>query len=63
VVGGVCVVIAVQMFVLGILADLLSANRTLIEDLLVRVRKSELPKSVPQQEDTVQEKKRQVAQA
>jgi glycosyltransferase involved in cell wall biosynthesis len=62
VVGGVCVVIAVQMFVLGILADLLSANRTLIEDLLVRMRKSELPKSVPQQEDTVQEEKRQVAQ-
>jgi uncharacterized membrane protein len=62
VVGGVCVVIAVQMFVLGILADLLSANRTLIEDLLVRMRKSELPKSVPQQEDAVQEKKRQVAQ-
>jgi hypothetical protein len=30
------------MFVLGILADLLSANRTLIEDLLGRIRKLEL---------------------
>lgn len=60
VVGGVCIMVAVQMFVLGILADLLSANRTLIEDLLVRMRKLELPKSGPQQEDTVQEKKRQV---
>lgn len=42
VVGGVLLVIAVQMFVLGILADLLSANRTLIEDLLGRIRKLEL---------------------
>ena len=60
VVGGVCIVIAAQMFVLGILADLLSANRTLIEDLLVRMRKLELPKSGPHQEDVVQEKKRHV---
>jgi hypothetical protein len=44
VIGGVCVLIAVQMFVLGILADLLSANRTLIEDLLSRVRRLELSK-------------------
>jgi hypothetical protein len=44
VVGGVCVVIAVQMFVLGILADLLSANRTLIEDILSRMRRLELSK-------------------
>lgn len=42
VVGGVLLVIAVQMFVLGILADLLSANRTLIEDLLGRMRRLEL---------------------
>jgi hypothetical protein len=52
--------VAVQMFVLGILADLLSANRTLIEDLMVRMRKLELPKSGPQQEDVVQEQKRLV---
>ena len=60
VIGGVCVMVAVQMFVLGILADLLSANRTLIEDLLVRMRTLELPKSAPQQEDVVQEQKRLV---
>ena len=44
VIGGVCLVVAVQMFVLGILADLLCANRTLIEDLLARVKKLELSK-------------------
>jgi glycosyltransferase involved in cell wall biosynthesis len=60
VIGGVCIMVAVQMFVLGILADLLSANRTLIEDLLVRMRKLELPKNAPVQEDVVQERKRHV---
>ena len=60
VIGGVCVMVAVQMFVLGILADLLAANRTLIEDLLVRMRKLELPKNAPPQEDVVQEQKRHV---
>jgi uncharacterized membrane protein len=60
VIGGVCVMVAVQMFVLGILADLLAANRTLIEDLLVRMRKLELPKSAPLQEDVVQDQKRHV---
>lgn len=60
VIGGVCIMVAVQMFVLGILADLLSANRTLIEDLLVRMRKLELPKNAPPQEDVVQEQKRRV---
>ncbi len=60
VIGGVCIMVAVQMFVLGILADLLSANRTLIEDLLVRMRKLELPKNAPPQEDVVQEQKRHV---
>jgi glycosyltransferase involved in cell wall biosynthesis len=60
VIGGVCVMVAVQMFVLGILADLLAANRTLIEDLLVRMRKLELPKSAPLQEDVVREQKRHV---
>lgn len=58
VVGGVCIMVAVQMLVLGVLADLLSANRTLIEDLLARIRKLELPKPDLSQEDAVQEKKR-----
>ncbi len=41
IVGGVCAVIAVQLFVLGIIGDLLSANRCLIEDLLLRIRRIE----------------------
>lgn len=41
VVGGVFLVIAVQLFVLGILAELLSANRTLIEDALTRLKRIE----------------------
>lgn len=58
VIGGVCVVVAVQMFVLGILADLLSANRTLIEDLLARIRALELSgsgKKLTQQSKKVSE--------
>jgi glycosyltransferase involved in cell wall biosynthesis len=42
VVGGVLLVIAVQMFVLGILAELLAANRALIEDILMRLKRVEL---------------------
>jgi hypothetical protein len=42
VVGGVLLVIAVQLFVLGILAELLAANRALIEDMLTRVKRKEL---------------------
>ena len=44
VVGGVCIVVAAQMFVLGVLADLMSANRALIEDVLSRMRRLELRK-------------------
>lgn len=51
VVGGVCIVVAVQMFVLGILADLLSANRTLIEDILSRMRRLELSKKEEELEE------------
>jgi len=42
VVGGVFLVIAVQLFVLGILAELLAANRALIEDMLTRIKRREL---------------------
>ena len=41
VVGGVLLGIAAQMFVLGIIADLLSANRYLSEELLSRLRRLE----------------------
>jgi len=40
VIGGVSFVIAVQMFALGIVADLLAVNRRLMEDILERVKKS-----------------------
>ena len=42
VVGGVLLVIAVQLLFLGIIGDLLAVNRALIEDLLTRTRKLEL---------------------
>ena len=41
VIGGVFLVIAVQIGVLGIIGDLLSANRKLIEDGLTRIRRLE----------------------
>lgn len=41
VVGSVFLVIAVQMFVLGILGDLMSINRNLVEDALTRLRRLE----------------------
>ena len=39
VVGGVVIIVGVQMFALGILADLMAVNRRLIEDLLEREKK------------------------
>ena len=42
VVGGALLVIAVQVFILGILAELLSVNRGLLEEVLTRVKKLEL---------------------
>ena len=42
VVGSVLIVVAVQMFLLGIIGDLLNANRRLSEDILSRVRELEL---------------------
>lgn len=42
VVGGVMLVIAVQLLFMGIIGDLLAVNRALIEDLLTRTRKLEL---------------------
>ncbi len=60
VIGGVCVMVAVQMFVLGILADLMAANRTLLEDLLVRMRKLEIPESDSRPEEVIRDKDRHV---
>ncbi len=47
VVGAVLLVFALQLAVLGVLADLLRANRVLIERTLHRVRKVELELGVP----------------
>ena len=51
--GGVLLIIAVQIFVLGIIGDLLAVNRMLIEETLTRVRKLELrqPKALGREAD------------
>jgi len=58
VVGGVCLVVAVQMVVLGILGELLAVNRNLLEDLLTRVKKLEISDSELQDEKVEYTKKR-----
>jgi hypothetical protein len=40
--AGVVVIIGVQVLLIGLLADVISANRKLLEDLLYRVRSLEL---------------------
>ena len=42
-IAGVVVIIGVQVLLIGLLADVISANRKLLEDLLYRVRSLELP--------------------
>ncbi len=41
VIGSILLVLATQMFALGIVADLLSVNRGLVEDVLTRIRRRE----------------------
>jgi glycosyltransferase involved in cell wall biosynthesis len=41
--AGVVVIVGVQVLLIGLLADVISANRKLLEDLLYRVRSLELP--------------------
>ncbi len=43
-VAGVVVIVGVQVLLIGLLADVISANRKLLEDLLYRVRSLELPR-------------------
>jgi glycosyltransferase involved in cell wall biosynthesis len=43
--AGVVVIIGVQVLLIGLLADVISANRKLLEDLLYRVRSLELPQA------------------
>jgi hypothetical protein len=41
--AAVLMILGFQVLVIGLLADVISANRKLLEDLLYRVRKIELP--------------------
>jgi hypothetical protein len=41
--AGVFLIVGVQVLLIGLLADVISANRKLLEDLLYRVRSLELP--------------------
>ena len=43
-IAGVVVIVGVQVLLIGLLADVISANRKLLEDLLYRVRSLELPR-------------------
>ena len=55
IIAGVALVVGVQMVVLGIIGDLLSVNRTLVEDLLRRVRGIEAvyySSKIPEQESS-----------
>lgn len=42
VIGGILIVISIQLFALGIIGDLLAVNRTLLEEALTRARRHEL---------------------
>jgi glycosyltransferase involved in cell wall biosynthesis len=51
--AGVVVIVGVQVLLIGLLADVISANRKLLEDLLYRVRSLELPHAADDDPDTV----------
>ena len=53
--AGVVVIIGFQILLIGLLADVISANRKLLEDLLYRVRSLELPKAADDTEDVTRE--------
>ena len=45
--AGVLMIIGLLVLLIGLLADVISANRKLLEDLLYRVRSLELPRDRP----------------
>ena len=53
--AGVVVIIGVQVLLIGLLADVISANRKLLEDLLYRVRSLELPHASEEPDDARRE--------
>jgi hypothetical protein len=51
--AGVEVIVGVQVLLIGLLADVISANRKLLEDLLYRVKSLELPQPADDQPEHV----------
>jgi hypothetical protein len=47
--SAVLMIVGFQVLLIGLLADVISANRKLLEDLLYRVRSLELPERAPEQ--------------
>jgi glycosyltransferase involved in cell wall biosynthesis len=50
IVGSVFLIVGFQILLIGLLADVISANRKLLEDLVYRVRSLELPQREPEEE-------------
>jgi hypothetical protein len=44
IIGSVLMIVGFQIILIGLLADVISANRKLLEDLVYRIRSLELPK-------------------
>ena len=60
-IAGVVVIIGVQVLLIGLLADVISANRKLLEDLLYRVRSLELPPRTAETDDAGDEPARELS--
>ena len=50
--SAVLMIVGFQVIVIGLLADMISGNRKLLEDVLYRVRKLELPQAQSHREQT-----------
>ena len=50
--SAVLMIVGFQVIVIGLLADMISGNRKLLEDVLYRVRKLELPQAQSRREET-----------
>jgi hypothetical protein len=49
--SAILLIVGFQVLVIGLLADVISGNRKLLEDLLYRVRSLELPSAAPARDD------------
>ncbi len=43
-IGGILLLLGFQVFIIGLLADLIAANRRLLEDVLYRVKRNQYPR-------------------